>query len=300
MATLVGRTAIVTGGGRGLGREHALLLAKLGANVVVNDNGAASDGSADSATPADEVVAEISARGGNAIAHVGSVSNWDQADEMVQLAVGHFGGLDILVNNAGILRDRMLVNMSESEWDSVMDVHLKGHFCPLRSAANHWRREAKAGNTVAGSVINTSSPSGLRGNPGQLNYAAAKAGIAAMTVIAARELERYGVRVNAIAPVARTRLTLSTPGFAELDAATSGFDVFDPGNISPLVAYLATANCQISGQVFSVKGGHIGWERGWTEQSAYDKDSRWTVDELATALSEIPSGAPAYESSLQN
>lgn len=300
MATLAGRTAIVTGGGRGLGREHALLFAALGANVVVNDNGAGPDGSADAATPAHDVVAEIVALGGVAVAHVGSVSDWDTAAALVQQAVDTFGRLDILVNNAGILRDRMLVNMSESEWDSVMDVHLKGHFCPLRHAASYWREAFKAGEPVNAAVINTSSPSGLRGNPGQLNYAAAKAGIASMTVVAARELERFGVRVNAIAPVARTRLTLAAPGFADVVSADGGsFDQWAPENISPLVALLASAECRISGQVFSVIGGHVGWQQGWFEQQAFDKDSRWTVDELEEALASIPAGPPVFTSSIK-
>ncbi|WP_459983100.1 SDR family oxidoreductase [Nocardioides sp. AN3] len=300
MSTFSGRTVLVTGGGRGLGREHALLFARLGANVVVNDNGAGSDGSAAEQTPADEVVAEIEALGGRAVAHAGSVSNWDSAAEMIDLAVETFGGLDVLVNNAGILRDRFTVNMSEAEWDSVMDVHLKGHFCPLRHASAYWREQAKAGKTVNAAVVNTSSPSGLRGNPGQLNYAAAKAGIAAMTQVASRELERYGVRVNAIAPVARTRLTMASPEFAsKLAADEGGFDEWDPANISPLVAWLAAPDCQVSGQVFVVVGGHIGWQQSWTEIQSFDKDSRWTVDEIDAALKDLPAGAPEFVSSLK-
>ncbi|MFI5953915.1 SDR family oxidoreductase [Cryptosporangium sp. NPDC051539] len=300
MSTFLGRTVIVTGGGRGLGREHALLLARLGANVVVNDNGSGSDGSAAEQTPAHDVVAEIEAIGGRAVAHTGSVSDWDSAAAMVDLAVRTFGGLDVLVNNAGILRDRFTVNMSEAEWDSVMDVHLKGHFCPLRHASAYWREQAKLGKPVNAAVVNTSSPSGLRGNPGQLNYAAAKAGIAAMTQVASRELERFGVRVNAIAPVARTRLTLASPEFAKnLDVAGDAFDEWDPANVSPLVAWLAAPDCRLSGQVFVVVGGHIGWQQGWSEARTFDKAGRWTVDELREALGELPAGAPEFVSSLQ-
>ncbi|WGY00395.1 SDR family oxidoreductase [Nocardioides sp. QY071] len=300
MTDLAGQTAIVTGGGRGLGREHALLLAARGAQVVVNDNGAGPDGSTDAATPADEVVAEIRAAGGSAVAHVGSVSDWDAAKRMIDLAVGTFGGLDILVNNAGILRDRTIVNMSEAEWDSVMDVHLKGHFCPLRHAAAYWRERSKAGHEVRASVINTSSPSGLRGNPGQVNYATAKGGIAIMTLVAARELERYGVRVNAIAPVARTRLTMAAPGFSDVvSEEAGGFDQWAPENISPLVAYLASPACHLSGQVFSVVGGHVGLQQSWVEAEPFDLDRAWTAEELATALAHVPAGPPPFVSSIQ-
>jgi NAD(P)-dependent dehydrogenase (short-subunit alcohol dehydrogenase family) len=300
MSDFAGRTVLITGSGRGLGREHALLFARLGANVVVNDNGAASDGSAGDQTPAGEVVAEIEASGGRAVAHAGSVADWDSAAAMVELAVETFGGLDVLVNNAGILRDRFTVNMSEAEWDSVMEVHLKGHFCPLRHAAAYWREQSKAGKRVNAAVVNTSSPSGLRGNPGQLNYAAAKAGIAAMTQVASRELERYGVRVNAIAPVARTRLTLASPEFAaKLDVDGTAFDEWDPANVSPLVAWLAAPDCQVSGQVFVIVGGHIGWQQTWTEAEVFDKPGRWTVDELRETLAGLPAGAPEFVSSLK-
>ena len=294
MTTFNGRTAVITGAGRGLGREHALLLADLGANIVVNDNGSSADGSGDDATPAQQVVDEITARGGNAVAHIGSVSDWKTAKEMIDLAVDTFGGLDVLVNNAGILRDRTLVNMTEGEWDSVIDVHLKGHFCPLHHAANYWREQSKAGKAVSAAVVNTSSGSGLRGNPGQVNYASAKAGISIMSVVAARELERYGVRVNAIAPVARTRLTMAAPGLKDRLGVTDGFDKWAPENISPLVAWLASDECAVSGQVFTVMGGHIGWQRGWEEQQSFDRDSRWTVDEIADALAVIPAGPPAF------
>lgn len=291
---------MVTGAGRGLGREHALLLASLGARVVVNDNGAAPDGSGDDAAPARQVADEITARGGEAVAHTGSVSDWNTADALIGLAVETYGGLDILVNNAGILRDRTLANMTEAEWDAVIDVHLKGHFCPLRHAAAYWRGEAKAGRPRKAAVINTSSGSGLRGNPGQANYASAKAGIAMLTVVAARELERYGVRANAIAPVARTRLTSATPGLGDrLEAADGGgFDPWHPENVSPLVAYLASPDCHLSGRVFSVMGGHIGLQQSWTESDAFDVSERkWTVDEIAQAMKDLPAGPDEFRMS---
>lgn len=300
MTDLVGQTAIITGGGRGLGREHALLLASRGANVVVNDNGAGPDGAEAAASPADEVVAEIVAAGGRAVAHIGSVSDWTAAEEMVDLAVDTFGRLDILVNNAGILRDRTIVNMSEQEWDSVMDVHLKGHFCPLRHAAAYWRQRSKDGHEVRAAVINTSSPSGLRGNPGQVNYATAKGGIAIMTLVAARELERYGVRVNAIAPVARTRLTMAAPGFSDaVTEETGGFDQWAPENISPLVAHLVSPDCQLSGRVFTVIGGHVGLQQSWMEAEAFDLERAWTAEELSQELAHIPPGPPPFVSSIE-
>jgi len=291
METLTDRVAIVTGAGRGLGREHALLFAELGARVVVNDNGTAPDGTGDDRVPAQDVVDEITARGGEAVAHIGSVSDWDAGKEMIDLAVNTFGRLDILVNNAGILRDRTIVNMSESEFDSVVDVHLKGHFVPLRHAAEYWRNRAKAGDATDAAVINTSSGSGLRGNPGQANYASAKAGIAALTQVAARELERYQVRVNAIAPVARTRLTLQTPGLGDRVAVADGeFDMWAPENVSPVVAWLAQADCQVSGQVFTVVGGMVGWEDGWARRETFQNEQRWTQEQLAKRLAGLPAG----------
>lgn len=283
MTSLEGRTAIVTGAGRGLGRAHALLLAHLGARVVVNDTDAAGD-----------VVAEIRAAGGQAVAHDGSVSDWTAVREMTELAVQTFGGLDILVNNAGILRDRMLVNMSEAEWDTVMDVHLKGHFCPLHHAAAYWRSEHKAGRTVDASIINTSSGSGLRGNPGQINYASAKSGIATMTLVAARELARYGVRVNAISPVARTRLTENAPGLSDRIGRNDGFDKWAPENVSPLVAWLASPECKLSGEVFSIVGGRISRQQCWTERETFEVDHRWSVDQLRAALADLPAGPSEF------
>lgn len=287
MGALDGRIAIITGAGRGIGREHALLFAAEGAKVVVNDFGGALDGSASTATPAEEVVEEIKAMGGEAVANHDNVADWQGGARLVQCAIDTFGDLHVLVNNAGILRDRVLVNLSEDDWDAVINVHLKGHFVPTRHAATYWREQAKAGQTVKACVICTSSTSGLLGNVGQTNYGAAKAGIAAFTVIIAEELGRYGVRANAIAPAARTRMTESTPGLMDYvikpsDAAV--FDVWDPANISPLVATLAMEDCEATGQVFFVQGGTVRKFQNWTMTDTLEKNDRWTVSELAAEL----------------
>ena len=287
MGALDGRVCIITGAGLGIGREHALLFASEGAKVVVNDLGGALDGSPEDGTPAEQVAAEIVAMGGEAIANHDNVADWDGAKHMIDQAVETFGDLHVLVNNAGNLRDRVLVNMSEDDWDAVIHVHLKGHFAPLHHAANYWRDQTKAGKDVKASVINTSSTSGLLGNPGQGNYGAAKAGIAALTIIAASELGRYGIRVNALAPNARTRMTESAPGLVDLvkepeDAAA--FDVWDPANISPLVGYLATESCPSTGKVFFVLGGTIRNFQGWTLTETLEKDDRWTVAELQAEM----------------
>src|SRR6059036_1039845 len=246
---LEGRAAVVTGAGRGIGRAIAELLAAEGAAVVVNDLGAEVDGRGASRRVADEVVEAIRARGGRAVANADSVADFAAAERIVETAVREFGAIDILVNNAGILRDRMLVNMSEEEWDAVIGVHLKGHFAPTRHAAAHWRERSKAGEEVHGRVINTSSPSGVFGNVGQANYGAAKGAIAAFTVIAAQELGRYGVTVNCLAPNARTRMT--EEAFGELPTETEGFDPIDPANNSPIVVALCADQAQeITGQVF--------------------------------------------------
>ncbi|MEU5397861.1 SDR family oxidoreductase [Streptomyces sp. NPDC005963] len=293
MGSLTGRVAIVTGAGRGLGREHALLLAAEGAKVVVNDPGVAGDGHGTDGGPAHRVVAEIRAAGGEAVADTGRVDDFDAAGTLIARAVAVFGELDVLVNNAGITRDATVARMTEQEWDSVISVHLKGHYATLHHAAAHWRRRAKAGQPVKASVINTSSGSGLRGNPGQLNYAAAKAGIAAMTVVAARELERYGVRVNAIAPVARTRMTLDTPGLAEKLAARAGeFDAWDPANVSPLVAWLAAEECTANGQLLMIRGGRIDVYEGWSVRETHEREGRWTPADLDLALARLPSAPP--------
>jgi NAD(P)-dependent dehydrogenase (short-subunit alcohol dehydrogenase family) len=290
MGALDGRVAIITGAGRGIGREHALLFASEGAKVVVNDLGGAMDGTGDDRTPAEQVVDEIKGLGGEAVANADNVADWDGGQRLIQTAVDAFGDLHILINNAGILRDRVLINMTEEEWDSVINVHLRGHFVPTRLAAAYWREQTKAGKTVKASVVNTSSTSGLVGNPGQTNYGAAKAGIAAFSVIAAQELARYGVRVNAIAPAARTRLTEATPGLGDMIQPPDDpgrFDVWDPANISPLVAWLATEGCPATGKVFFVQGGTVKVMTGWTMGEGIEHDDRLTVADLEKELTPL-------------
>ena len=283
-AMLQDRVTIITGAGRGLGREHALLFASLGAKVVVNDLGGAVDGSGADISAAQSVVDEITAAGGQAVANTDSVSSFDGAKAMVDQAVSTFGDLHVVVNNAGILRDRMLVSMSEQEFDDVIAVHLKGTFNLTRHAADVWRDAAKTGTITDRAIVNTSSGAGLHGNIGQTNYSAAKAGIAIMTVVNAMELERYGVRANCIAPVARTRLTMQTPGMGEAMQQ----HLFDPENVSPLVAVLASAGCPFNGQVFSVYGGSVGIYAGWSIADSVDTDDRWTADSLAAAMDKLP------------
>ena len=278
MGSLDGRVAIITGAGRGIGREHALLFAAEGARVVVNDIDPA---------PAEAVCAEIDAAGGHAIPNSDDISTWDGGSRIVESTLSVFGDLHVLVNNAGFLRDRTFVNMTEDEWDTVVDVHLKGHAAPTRFAAAYWREQSKKGAEVRASVINTSSTSGLVGNPGQTNYGAAKAGIAAFTVILAQELARYGVRVNALAPAARTRLTEATPGLGDVvkPPDTEGsFDVWDPANVAPVAAYLATEEGTETGRVYFVQGGQVRLFRGWTMTSAIERNERWTVEALAKEM----------------
>jgi NAD(P)-dependent dehydrogenase (short-subunit alcohol dehydrogenase family) len=293
MGALDDRVAIITGAGRGLGREHALLFAAEGAKVVVNDLGGGPDGSGSDASAAQQVVQEIRAAGGEAVANRDDVTTAEGADGLVQQAIEEFGALHVLVNNAGILRDRTIINMTDDEWDDVIRVHLRGHFMPLRAAARYWREQSKAGRELRPSLINTTSTSGLYNNPGQANYGAAKTGIATLTVIAQRELQRYGVKVNAIAPAARTRLTLAAPGISEsiLSTPESGFDAMDPANVSPFVAYLATADCPIQGRVFFVAGGGIHLFQPFAIIDSISKDGQWTVAELATEaarLADVP------------
>ncbi|MFF1294508.1 MULTISPECIES: SDR family oxidoreductase [unclassified Streptomyces] len=280
-----GRTVIVTGAGRGLGRAHALAFAAEGARVVVNDLGVGLDGAPDADSPAAQVVAEIRAAGGEAVAHGGDIATTQGASSLITAALETYGRLDTLVNNAGFLRDRMLVNLDEDDWDAVMRVHLKGHFLPLKHAAAHWRAEAKAGRTPVARIVNTSSGAGLLGSVGQGNYSAAKAGIVGLTLVASAELARYGVQANAIAPAARTRMTEHT--FADTMAAPGeGFDAMAPENVSPLVVWLGSAaSTGVSGRVFEVEGGRITVMEGWRAGPSTDKGERWTPAEAGeTAL----------------
>ncbi|MFD7165468.1 SDR family oxidoreductase [Streptomyces violascens] len=280
-----GRVVIVTGAGRGLGRAHALAFAEQGARVVVNDLGVGVDGEGGSAGPAQSVVDEIQAAGGEAVAHAGDIATTRGAASLIATAVDAFGALHTLVNNAGFLRDRMLVNLDEDDWDAVMRVHLKGHFLPLKHAAAYWRAEAKAGREVAARVVNTSSGAGLLGSVGQGNYSAAKAGIVGLTLVAAAEMGRYGVQVNAIAPAARTRMTEGT--FAEAMAApgaVGAFDAMAPENVSPLVVWLGSAASEgVTGRVFEAEAGRITVMEGWRPGPTSDKGARWTPREAGEA-----------------
>ena len=282
MPDLSGKVAIVTGAGRGIGRSHALALARAGAKVVVNDLGSGLAGEGSDPGPAQQVVEEIRAAGGEASTNGENVADFAGAERLVRQALDALGRLDILVNNAGILRDRMLVNMTEQEWDALIAVHLKGHFGPTRHAAAYWREQSKAGNEVRGRVINTSSPSGVFGNVGQANYGAAKAGIAGFTLIAAQELQRYGVTVNCLAPNARTRMTEET---FDMAPPPDGFDPLDPANISPVVVALCADEAQhITGQVFHVWGGAVNALQGWTGGELFAADERWDADALLHEL----------------
>ena len=290
MGALDGRTAIITGAGRGIGREHALLFAREGARVVVNDLGAANDGSGTNTGPAHDVVAEIAAAGGQAVANTDDIATWQGAQNLITQALTEYGALDIVVNNAGILRDAFIATVTEAQWDAVITVHLKGHAAVLHHAAAYWKDQAKAGTPRSAAVINTSSASGTTvPNAGQSNYGAAKAAIAALTLVAAQELDRYGVRVNAIAPIARTRLTLATPGMSTLfaqEVPEGEFDAFSPANIAPLVAYLATEKCPHTGQIFAVQGGAIQRLQGWTAVTETETDGPWTITDIATRLAD--------------
>jgi NAD(P)-dependent dehydrogenase (short-subunit alcohol dehydrogenase family) len=285
MPSLDGKVAIVTGAGRGIGREHALALANAGAKVVVNDLGGSTAGEGADQTPAQQVADEIKGRGGDATANYDNVADFEAAGNMIQQAVSDFGRLDILVNNAGILRDRMLVSMTEEEWDAVIAVHLKGHFAPTHHAANYWRQRSKAGEQVNARVINTSSPSGVFGNVGQTNYGSAKAGIAAFTVIAAQELSRYGVTVNCLAPNARTRMTENI--FGALPTPAEGeYDPLDPVNISPVVVALCTDDArEITGQCFFIYGSAINVLKPWDVGTLIQQgENVWDADKLAAEL----------------
>ncbi|HTM85757.1 MAG TPA: SDR family oxidoreductase [Mycobacterium sp.] len=288
MGLLDGRVVIVTGAGGGIGRAHALAFAAEGAKVVVNDIGVGLDGSpAGGGSAAANVVEEIVAAGGQAVANGSNVADWDQAAALIQTAVDTFGGLDVLVNNAGIVRDRMFANTSEEEFDAVVAVHLKGHFATMRHAAAYWRAKSKAGESVDGRIINTGSGAGLQGSVGQANYSAAKAGIAALTLVAAAEMGRYGVTVNAIAPAARTRMTEAV--FAEMMATQDdAFDAMAPENVSPLVVWLGSVESRdVTGKMFEVEGGQIRVAEGWAHGPQVDKGARWDPAELGPVVTDL-------------
>ena len=295
-----GRVAVVTGAGRGIGRGHAIELARQGAKVVVNDLGSDVDGNGSSSGPGDEVVELIRSEGGEAVANSDDIADWDGAGRLIRTAIDTFGGLDVLINNAGILRDRRLVNMTIDEWDAVIRVHLRGTFAPTRWAAAYWRDRSKAGEANDARIINTSSSSGIYGNVGQTNYGAAKAGIAAFTVIAAKELGRYGVTVNALAPGARTRMTEKLQQARGVQAAREGeFDPRHPDNVAPLAAWLASAeSAGVTGRVFNVAGGKISVAEGWHAGPRADRDGRWDPAELGPVVHDLVSrAAPNAETS---
>jgi NAD(P)-dependent dehydrogenase (short-subunit alcohol dehydrogenase family) len=286
-----GQVVIVTGAGRGLGRAHALALAAEGATVVVNDIGASLGGEGADDTPAAEVVSTIEAAGGQAMTNHDDVSDFDAAGNMVAATVETYGRLDAVVCNAGIVRDRMFVNMSPSEWDAVMSVHLRGTFGPVRHAVDHWRARVKAGEEVEARVVTTSSGAGLFGSVGQANYSAAKAGIAAFTIVTAAELGRYGIRVNGIAPSARSRMT--EEAFADMmRKPEEGFDAMDPANVSPVVVWLASPACNVTGRMFEVAGGQLSVATGWQHGSVFDKGDRLDPTEVGALVADLVREAP--------
>ncbi|MBG0857161.1 SDR family NAD(P)-dependent oxidoreductase [Streptomyces spinoverrucosus] len=292
-----GRVVVVTGAGNGIGRAHALAFAAHGAKVVVNDLGGARDGGGASAGPAQAVVDEIAAAGGEAVANTDDISTWDGAGRLVQQAVDTYGGLDVLVNNAGILRDRMIVSMTERDWDSVLAVHLKGSFATLRHAAAYWRERAKTGHVNDARVINTTSPSGIFGNPGQSNYGSAKAAVASLTLIAAAELARYGVTVNAIAPTALTRLTEDI----EMMRQAARTQDLTPEAISPLVVWLGSAaSREVTGRVFGVMGNRITVLEGWVNGPGASAENRWTPQELTSVVPNLVAKAAPNADALGN
>jgi NAD(P)-dependent dehydrogenase (short-subunit alcohol dehydrogenase family) len=291
-----GRVVIVTGAGRGIGREHALELARQGASVVVNDLGVLLDGTGGELTPAESVVEEIIGLGGAAVANADDVASWDGGAAMVQQAIDVFGGLDAVVNNAGFVRDRMFVSCSEEEWDAVVRVHLKGHFCVSRHAAAWWRDQSKAGVAVDARIVNTSSGAGILGSVGQSAYSSAKAGIATLTLVQAAELARYGVTANALAPAARTRMTEGV--FADMMAAVDAgeFDAMDPANVAPIVAWLCSpASAGVTGRLFEVEGGKLSIAEGWHHGVSVDAGRRWDPADIGPAVQELLAGARAED-----
>jgi NAD(P)-dependent dehydrogenase (short-subunit alcohol dehydrogenase family) len=293
-----GRIVVITGAGRGIGREHALAFAREGARVVVNDLGVARDGTGGSVGPAQDVVDEIIALGGEAVANTDDIADWEGAHRFVQTAIDTFGGLDVLVNNAGFVRDRMLFTTSEEEWDAVIRVHLKGHFATTRHACEYWRARSKAGEAVDGRIVNTSSGAGLMGSVGQGAYSAAKGGIAALTLVESAEMARYGVTANAIAPAARTRMTEEVFG-DRMQVPDAGFDANDPANISPLVVWLGSAeSADVTGRVFEIEGGLLTIADGWQHGPSTDKGARFEPSEIGPIvhklLAQAPPPAPVY------
>jgi NAD(P)-dependent dehydrogenase (short-subunit alcohol dehydrogenase family) len=287
MGICEGRVVIVTGAGRGLGRAYALELAAQGAKVVVNDLGVGTHGDATADRPADEVVAEIRKAGGEAVANFDDVADWDGAGRIVKAALDAFGSLDAVINNAGFVRDRMFVSCTPEEWDAVIRVHLRGHFCVSRHAVDYWRAEAKAGRPVDARIINTSSGAGLQGSVGQSAYSSAKAGIAALTLVQAAELARYGITANGLAPNARTRMTEQAFGEA-MNEKQGDFDVFAPENTAPLVAWLVSErSADVTGQMFELIGGKIRIALGWTDGPEFDKGGRWEAAELGDRITEL-------------
>lgn len=286
-----GRVVVITGAGRGLGRAHALAFAAEGAAVVVNDLGATLGGDGIDLSPAQEVVAEIDAAGGRAVVNGDDVSDWDGAGRLIQQAIDTFGSIDTLVCNAGIVRDRMIVNMSVDEWDAVIKVHLRGMFCPVRHAIDFWRAQAKAGNQVAARIVTTSSGAGLFGSIAQANYVAAKAGIAAFTINAAAELGRYGILANGIAPSARSRMT--EEAFADMmRKPDSGFDAMDPANVSPVVVWLGSEACNVTGRMFETQGGELSVADGWQHGKVFDKGARYEPAEVGAVIADLIAEAP--------
>ncbi len=286
-----GRVVIVTGAGRGIGREHALELARQGAKVVVNDLGVSNSGEGGGQGPADEVVQAIRDMGGEAVANGADVADWVQTEALVRQAIDEFGRLDAVVNNAGFVRDRMFVSCSEEEWDAVVRVHLKGHFCVSRHAAAYWRGQVKAGEEVNGRIINTTSGAGVLGSVGQSSYSAAKAGIATLTLVQAAELGRYGVTANAICPIARTRMTEGAFGDS-MNAPDQGFDENDPANVSPFIAWLASSQSQeVTGRVWEIFGGTITAFDGYRREQTVDIGKRWDPAEIGPAVKDLLSKA---------